>query len=94
MPGIYKVTEIVGTSPVSFAEAVKAAVAEAANTIRHMQWFEVVEQRGKITEDKVQEFQVTVKIGFRIERSGIRCSNASRPPSEAPEQRAREALEV
>jgi flavin-binding protein dodecin len=68
MPGIYKVTEVVGTSPVSFAEAVRAAVAEAANTIRHMKWFEVVEQRGSIAEDKVQEFQVTVKIGFKIER--------------------------
>jgi len=68
MPGIYKITEVVGTSPVSFAEAVKAAVTEAANTIRHMKWFEVVEQRGSIAEDKVQEFQVTVKIGFKIER--------------------------
>jgi flavin-binding protein dodecin len=53
MPGTYKVTEIVGTSPVSVAEAVKAAVAEAAQTIRHMKWFEVVEQRGSIVEDKV-----------------------------------------
>ena len=68
MPGIYKVTEVVGTSPVSFAEAVRAAVAEAAHTVRHMAWFEVVEQRGSIAEDKVQEFQVTVKIGFKIER--------------------------
>jgi len=68
MPGTYKVTEVVGTSPVSFAEAVRAAVAEAAHTVRHMHWFEVVEQRGIIAEDKVQEFQVTVKIGFKIER--------------------------
>jgi dodecin len=68
MPGTYKVTEVVGTSPVSFAEAVKSAVAEAAQTVRHMQWFEVVDQRGKIAEDKVQEFQVTLKIGFKIER--------------------------
>ncbi len=68
MPGTYKITEIVGTSPVSFAEAVRSAVAEAAQTIRHIKWFEVVEQRGSIAEDKVQEFQVTVKIGFKIER--------------------------
>ncbi len=68
MPGTYKVTEVVGTSPVSFAEAVKAAIAEAARTVRHMHWFEVVEQRGSIAEDKVKEFQVTVKIGFMIER--------------------------
>jgi hypothetical protein len=68
MPGTYKVTEIVGTSSTSFAEAVKAAVAEAAKTVRHMNWFEVVDMRGKIAEGKVEEFQVTVKIGFKIER--------------------------
>jgi hypothetical protein len=68
MPGTYKITELVGTSPVSFAEAVKAAVAEAAKTVRHMDWFEVVEMRGKIAEGNVQEFQVTLKIGFKIER--------------------------
>jgi hypothetical protein len=68
MPGTYKITELVGTSPVSFAEAVKAAVAEAAKTVRNMDWFEVGEMRGRITEGKVQEFQVTLKIGFKIER--------------------------
>jgi flavin-binding protein dodecin len=68
MPGIYKITEVVGTSPVSFAEAVKSAVAEAAKTIRHMDWFEVVQLRGKIGEGKVEEFQVTLKIGFKLER--------------------------
>jgi hypothetical protein len=68
MSGIYKLTEVVGTSKVSFAEAVKAAVAEAAKTIRHMDWFEVVEERGRIDGDKVAEFQVTIKIGFKIER--------------------------
>lgn len=68
MPGIYKTIELVGTSPVSFAEAVKAAVAEASKTVHHMDWFEVVEQRGRIAEGKVQEFQVALKIGFKIER--------------------------
>jgi len=68
MPGIYKITELVGTSPTSFAEAVKAAVAEAAKTLRHMDWFEVVEERGRIADGKVQEFQVTVKVGFKLER--------------------------
>jgi flavin-binding protein dodecin len=68
MPGIYKITELVGTSPMSFAEATKAAVAEAAKTLRHMDWFEVVEERGKIVDGAVAEFQVTIKIGFRIER--------------------------
>lgn len=68
MPGIYKIIEIVGTSPVSFAEAVKAAVAEASKTVRHMDWFEVVEERGRIAEGKVVEFQVTVKVGFQVDR--------------------------
>ena len=68
MAGVYKITEIVGTSPVSFAEAVKAAVAEAAKTIRRMDWFEVSEMRGRIADGKVAEFQVTLKIGFKIER--------------------------
>ena len=68
MPGTYKLMEIVGTSPTSFAEATRAAIADASKTIRHMDWFEVVEQRGRIAEGKVQEFQVTLKVGFKIER--------------------------
>jgi flavin-binding protein dodecin len=68
MSEVFKVTEVVGTSPTSFAEAVRVAVAEAARTIRHMSWFEVVEQRGRIADGKVAEFQVTVKIAFKLER--------------------------
>ena len=67
MPGTYKLVEIVGTSPTSFAEATRAAIADASKTIRHMDWFEVVEQRGRIADGKVQEFQVTLKVGFKIE---------------------------
>jgi flavin-binding protein dodecin len=68
MTSTYKLVEIVGTSANSFYEAVKNAVEEASKTIRHMDWFEVVEQRGRIVEGKVQEFQVTLKVGFKIER--------------------------
>ena len=57
-----------GTSPLSFAEAVKSAVAEANKTIRHMDWFEVVAERGRIVDGQVSEFQVTIKVGFKIER--------------------------
>jgi flavin-binding protein dodecin len=60
--------EIVGTSPVGFAEAVKAGIAEASKTIRHMDWFEVVAERGRIVDGQVAEFQVTIKVGFKIER--------------------------
>jgi dodecin len=67
MSGTYKKIELVGTSPVSFAEAVKTAVEEASKSVRHMNWFEVVEQRGYIKDGKVAEFQVTVRVGFKIE---------------------------
>ena len=60
--------ELVGTSPTSFAEATKAAIAEASMTVRHMNWFEVVRESGRIVDGKVAEFQVTLKIGFKIER--------------------------
>ncbi len=64
---VYKKIEIVGTSKTSFAEATKAAVAEASKSLRHTSWFEVVEQRGAIKDGKVHEFQVTVRIGFKVE---------------------------
>ena len=68
MSGTYKKIEIVGTSPVSFSEAVKSAIDDAKKTVRHMGWFEVVEQRGRIQDDKVAEYQVTLNVGFKIER--------------------------
>ena len=68
MANVYKITELVGTSPTSYAEATKAAIAEAAKTVRHMDWFQVVEQRGRVAEGKVAEFQVVLKIGFKLER--------------------------
>jgi dodecin len=67
MSGTYKMIELIGTSPTSFAEAVKAAIAEASKTVRHMDWFEVTEQRGSIKDGKVKEFQVAVKVGFKVE---------------------------
>lgn len=68
MPGVYKKVEVVGTSEVSFADAVKSAVAEAGKTIHHMAWFEVIEERGRIQDGKVAEFQVTINIGFKLDR--------------------------
>ena len=63
----YKKIEIVGTSPKSFAEAAANAVAKAAQTLHNLDWFEVVEQRGRIADGKVSEYQVTVKIGVRLD---------------------------
>jgi len=68
MPGTYKKIEIVGTSTVSFADAVKAAVNDASKTVRNMDWFEMVEMRGRIKSGQVAEFQVTIRIGFKLER--------------------------
>ena len=68
MTGTYKVVELVGTSPTSFAEATQAAIDEASKTLRHMDWFEVVQERGRIVNGKVEEFQVALKVGFKIER--------------------------
>ncbi len=67
MAGMYKKIEVVGTSPVSFAEAVKSAIQQASKTVRHMDWFEVVEMRGRIKGGDVAEFQVTIRIGFKLE---------------------------
>lgn len=67
MAGVYKMTEIVGCSPKSFADAVQEAAKRASKTLRNLSWFEVVDQRGLIKEGQVAEFQVTIKVGFKLE---------------------------
>jgi dodecin len=67
MSGVYKMTEIVGTSPKSFADAVQEAVRRASKTLRNLNWFEVVEERGLIKDGDVAEFQVKIKVGFKLE---------------------------
>lgn len=63
----YRVTEIVGTSPESVEAAVRNGVRRAAQTLRHLDWFEVTEVRGQIEDGEVAHFQVTMKVGFRLE---------------------------
>jgi flavin-binding protein dodecin len=63
----FKKIELVGISETSFAEATQNAVAKACQSLRHVDWFEVTEMRGLVADNKVKEFQVTVKIGFRLE---------------------------
>lgn len=63
----YRVTEIVGTSTESLQQAVRNGVARAAQTIRHLDWFEVTQMRGHIVDGEVEHFQVSMKIGFRLE---------------------------
>jgi len=65
----YKKLEIVGTSPISIEEAIQNAIAETSKSVNNLDWFEVVETRGHIVDNKVAHYQVTIKIGFRIEAS-------------------------
>jgi len=64
---VYKTVEIVGSSTASADDAVRRAVARAAQTIRHLRWFEVTDTRGHIENDTIAHWQVTVKIGFTLE---------------------------
>ena len=63
----YKLTEIVGTSTSGTDDAIRNAIAKASLTVRHLDWFQVVETRGYIVDNKVSYFQVTIKVGFRME---------------------------
>lgn len=65
----YKKVEIVGSSTIGIDDAIQNAIAECAQSIRNMDWFEVTETRGHIVDGKVAHFQVTLKVGFRIENS-------------------------
>jgi flavin-binding protein dodecin len=64
---VYKLVELVGSSPVSTDEAIRNAIATASKTLRHVDWFEVIETRGQVADGKVAHFQVTLKVGFRLE---------------------------
>jgi dodecin len=67
MSGVYKSIEMVGTSPQSFDEAVRVAVRRAGESVRGLEWMEVVEQRGYIAGGEVNDFQVKVKLWFKLE---------------------------
>jgi dodecin len=64
---VYSVTEIVGSSGGSIEEAIKNGVATAAKTLRNLEWFEVTQIRGHITEGKIEHYQVQMKLGLRYE---------------------------
>jgi flavin-binding protein dodecin len=63
---VYKVIEIVGTSPTSIEDAVQGAIARAAATLHDIRWFEVKETRGHVEDGKVAHYQVTLRIGFTL----------------------------
>lgn len=63
----YKIIELVGSSTAGTDDAIRSAIAKAALTVKHMNWFEVVETRGHIVDNQISHFQVTIKVGFTIE---------------------------
>jgi flavin-binding protein dodecin len=64
---VYRLSEIVGSSPTSVDEAIRNAITKAAQTVRNIEWFEAKEVRGQVVDGGVAYFQVTVKIGFRVD---------------------------
>ncbi len=64
---VFKLIEITGTSSIGIDDAIQSAISRAGQTVRNMQWFEVVEIRGRIDENQVNQWQVTLKIGFSLE---------------------------
>jgi flavin-binding protein dodecin len=63
----YKITEIVGSSPDSVDQAIRNGVARASTTLRNLDWFEVTEIRGHLQDGAVGHFQVSMKVGFRLD---------------------------
>ena len=64
---VYKIVELAGSSPVSFDEAVRAAITRANASLRHIRWFEVTQMRGHVEDGRVAHFQVELKVGFTLE---------------------------
>ena len=67
---VYKMVEIVGSSTTGTDDAIRNAVATAAATLRHLDWFEVVQTRGHLVDGRVAHYQVTLKVAFRLEAPG------------------------
>jgi flavin-binding protein dodecin len=63
----YVMNEIVGTSPTSIDDAIRNGVRRASRTLRNLDWFQIVEVRGAIADGEIAHYQVTMKVGFRLE---------------------------
>ncbi len=66
MNSVFKKIEVVGTSTKSIDEAIQNAIAKASESVKEISWFETTEIRGRVADGKVDEFQVTVKVGFKV----------------------------
>ncbi|UJS18792.1 MAG: dodecin family protein [Candidatus Jettenia sp.] len=64
---IYKIIELAGSSTTTVEDAIQNAIARASKTIRNMRWFEVIETRGRIENEKVARWEVIIKVGFALE---------------------------
>jgi dodecin len=64
---VYKVLELVGSSPTSIEDAIQTAIARASRTLRHLRWFEVMQTRGHVDGGQVRHYQVTLKVGFTLD---------------------------
>jgi flavin-binding protein dodecin len=64
---VYKKIELTGSSSIGIEDAVNNALKKASESVRNMRWFEIIETRGNIDTDKVQQWQVTIKVGFTID---------------------------
>jgi hypothetical protein len=64
---VYKLLELTGSSTTGIEDAVNNAIAKAHESVRNIQWFEVIETRGHVAEGKVAHWQVTIKLGFTLE---------------------------
>ena len=64
---VYKSVEITGTSTEGVTEAIDRAIDKASKSLRNLDWFEVITIRGHLDEGRVQHYQVTMKVGFRLE---------------------------
>ena len=64
---VYRLSEVVGSSPTSIDEAIRTAIRKASQTVRNIEWFEMQEVRGQVVDGDVAHFQVRLKIGFRVE---------------------------
>ena len=67
---VYKTIELVGSSATSVEDAIRKAVAKAAETVRNLRWFEVVQTRGHVENGEVRHYQVVLKAGFTLEAGG------------------------
>ena len=63
---VYKIVEVVGSSPTGIEDAIEKAIARASSTLRDIRWFEVKETRGHVENGRVAHYQVTLRIGFTL----------------------------